>query len=136
MGNITELRKGNLDGLKKQVCECVDHAHAQGYKLGYTKGKNDGHAQGCNTQMKYDKTKIDETKQESYNEGYNAAINDYKTIVGFIHFCTLAFRVFLVESGFYDDLEKVPTNAEDILYDIICKWDLREIIDEFKKWQE
>ena len=34
MGNITELSQGSLDGLKKQVCECIDHAHEQGYKEG------------------------------------------------------------------------------------------------------
>lgn len=70
MGKITELSRGNLDGLKKQVCECIDHAQAEGYKRGYTKGKNDGHAQGCNTQSEYDKVKIDEAKQDGYNQGY------------------------------------------------------------------
>ena len=34
MGN-TKLSNGNKEGLKKQVSECIDHAHAQGYKEGY-----------------------------------------------------------------------------------------------------
>lgn len=80
MGNITELSQGSLDGLKKQVCECIEHAQAEGYKKGYTKGKNDGHAQGCNIQMEYEKEKIDKAKQEGYDTGYNNAFEDLKEL--------------------------------------------------------
>jgi len=73
MGNITEWSQVSLDGVKKQVCECIEHAQAEGYKRGYTKGKNDGHAQGCHTQSEHDKAKIDEAKQEGYNEGLENA---------------------------------------------------------------
>ena len=64
MGNITELSQGNLDGLKKQVCECIDHAQAQGYKEGYTKGQNDA-----------DKD-LKEIQDSTYDEAYNKGIED------------------------------------------------------------
>ena len=95
-GNIVELNQGNLEGLKKQVCECIEHAQAQGFKRGYRKGKNDEREQECPTQTKYYKTKIDEAKQEGYNEGYNTAINDYSAMIKYVH-SPLAFRDFLVE---------------------------------------
>lgn len=85
MGNITELSQGSLEGLKKQVCECIDHAQAEGYKRGYTKGKNDGHAQGCNTQSEHDKEKIDKAKQEGYDTGYNEGLENAWEMVRAIH---------------------------------------------------
>ncbi len=134
MGNITELSQGNLDGLKKQVCECIDHANAEGYKRGYTKGKNDGHAQGCNTQSEYDKAKIDEAKQEGYNNGYNTAINDYNMMIQRLHESRNDFIRFLDEVYLYNIEGNVTTGS--ILYDIIPKWNMRELIYEFKEWQE
>lgn len=134
MGNITELSQGNLDGLKKQVCECIDHANAEGYKRGYTKGKNDGHAQGCNTQSEYDKAKIDEAKQDGYNNGYDTAINDYNVMIQRLHESRNDFISFLAEVYLYN-LEGDMTTGS-ILYDIIPKWNMRELIYEFKEWQE
>lgn len=135
-GNIIELNQGNLEGLKKQVCECIEHAQAQGFKRGYRKGKNDERAQECHTQMEYDKTKIDEAKQEGYNEGYNTAVNDYSAIIECVHNCPLAFRDFLAECGFDFDIRTTATNTFEIFYNVICSWGALEVVDGFKKWQE
>lgn len=134
MGNITKLSQGNLDGIKKQVCECIDHAQAEGYKRGYTKGKNDGHAQGCHTQMEHDKAKIDEAKQDGYNDGYNTAINDYNMMIQWLHESRKDFISFLSDVYLYN-LEGDMTTGS-ILYDIILKWNMRELIYEFKQCQE
>ena len=156
MGKITLLSQGNLEGLKKQVCECIDHAQAEGYKRGYTKGKNDGHAQGCNTQSEYDKTKIDEAKQDGYNQGYadgkkegydNGFEQGKKQATSELP--ELANKENEMYNKGLEDASNLlayaderfirecfPNESNWNLFDLNAKYGLAVVIKEFKKWQE
>lgn len=40
--NITKLSQGNLDGVKRQMNECIDNAYRKGHQKGYKDGYSDG----------------------------------------------------------------------------------------------
>ena len=61
MGNITQLSQGNLEGLKKQVCECIDHAHEQGYKQGFI---------NCKKSYPFTEEEVNKVANDEYNKGY------------------------------------------------------------------
>ena len=83
------------------------------------------------------KLKLEPMKEpdNDYTKGYNTAITDYNMMIEWLHDCTFDFRKWLIDSGFYKGVE-VRHDPADILYDLICDHDIREVISEFKKWQK
>ncbi len=71
--------------------------------------------------------------KEEYTKGYNTAIKDYDMMIEWMNDCPEDFKDFLFKVyGLADcHIEKLS-----LLYDLICSYDMREVIDEFKKWQE
>ena len=100
----------------------------QAYDKGYADGKADAI---------YNTDLLDELKQVEYNKGYNSAINDYNAMYEWLHDCFVDFEKFLLEKGFYTD-EKFSDGfvVGQLMYDLICNYDIAEVISEFKKWQE
>ena len=97
MGNITQLSQGNLDGLKKQVCECLTNAYDAGHKAGkleglcantltneekdgvYAKGYEQGKrdlARESRFNEKHIRELLDNAKQEGYDNGYDEGLKD------------------------------------------------------------
>ena len=70
-------------------------------------------------------------------QAYNSAINDYNAMYEWLHDCFVDFKEFLLEKGFYTD-EKFLDGfvVGQLMYDLICDYDIAEVISEFKKWQE
>lgn len=77
--NKTQLRQGSLNGLRRQVSECLDSA----YNKGYEDGKKEP------TEVKA--VNVEDT--DEYQKGYKAGVNDgykeYKYLVNW--FCTTCF---------------------------------------------
>ena len=131
MGKITELSQGNLDGLKKQVCECIEHAQAEGYKRGYTKGKNDGHAQGCHTQAEKDKTKIDQARQEGYDNWYEAGKSEMREVVS-------DFECLLTNEKYYKEFlsRYVEKYGSCTLSHIVRYIGIVKVVSDYREWMK
>ena len=90
MGNITQLSQGNLDGLKKQVCECIENAYNAGLKKGLENLKNTrpeetenyklgyklGYEKGERHKKELWETALNEAKADGYKTGYDTAIEN------------------------------------------------------------
>ena len=90
MGNITELSKGSYEGLKKQVCECIENAYNAGLKKGLENLKNTrpeetenyklgyrlGYEKGERHKKELWETALNEAKADGYKTGYDAAIEN------------------------------------------------------------
>ena len=113
MGKITELSQGSLDGLKKQVCECIDHAQAQGHKKGYEKGQND-----ANKDLK-------EIQDSTYDIAYTKGVADFEDM--FVHEHDY--------EQFFEDTYG-SKNLDYNLYDLVAKYGAKKVLNDFKKWQE
>lgn len=103
-----------------------------GYKTGYDKGFEDGNADATyNTDM------IGELKQVEYIRGYNSAINDYNIMFKYMFHNIKEFRQFLLDSKYYDtEMVIRGSSTASVLFDLICDFDIAEVISEFQKWQE
>ena len=113
MGNITRLHQGSLNGLRRQINECLDSAYNKGYedgkkeprevkavnvedtneyKIGYKVGYEDGKNEAIyNTEL------IPELKRQEYNKGF---------LDGFV--------------------------VGQLMYNLICDHDIAEV----KEWQD
>lgn len=126
MGNITLLSQGNLEGLKKQVCECIDHAHEQGYKKGKNEPRKVTNVEDTNEyQIGYKVGYEDRKKEviESHGEQeYNRGIEDASNLLAY------ADERFIKEC--------FPSESNWNWFDLNAKYGLAVLIKEFKKWQE
>lgn len=68
MENITELKRGSLNGLRRQTNECLVSA----YYKGYADGKNEPNEE----QEEYIRNLINKAKQEGYDTGYNEGLEN------------------------------------------------------------
>jgi hypothetical protein len=118
MGKLTQLHQGSLNGLRRQTNECLENA----YNKGYQDGKKD----------------LEESNgQAEYNKGYNDAINDYNMMFKYMFHNIKEFRQFLLDSKYYDtEMVIRGSSTASVLFDLICDFDIAEVISEFKKWQE
>lgn len=149
MGKITELSRGSLNGLRRQTNECLKNAYNKGYEdgkkeprevkalnledtceyqIGYKVGYEDGKKQAIS-----EIPKIANNENEMYNRGYNTAIDDYNMMIEWWNNNSEDFGKFLFEVYGLADCQY---KSISLLCDIICSWDMREVIDKFKKWQE
>ena len=119
MGNITQLKQGSLNGLRRQTNECLDSAYNKGYQDG-KKGFEVSNG------------------QVEYNKGYNSAINDYNMMIQWLHDCRDDFKEFIDKKYGYDVMYLTNPKVDEgvMLYDLICDHDIAEVISEFKKRQE
>ncbi len=67
--NITKLSQGNSDGLKRQVCECIDNSFNRGFKIGIEAGQ----------------ANRDIIKDEIFNDAYTKGLNDAWDAVKRLH---------------------------------------------------
>lgn len=122
MGNITELSQGNLDGLRRQLNECIESAYNKGYDRGYGVGFNEGIAkqkdpnfvplQRCPTQLEDCKA-------------YKLGIEEFENL-------------FIQEHDYEQFFEDTygSKNPNYNLYDLVAKYGAKKVLDDFKKWQE
>lgn len=145
MGNITQLSQGNLDGLKKQVCECIDHAQAQGYKegkkeprevkvvnvedtneyqIGYKVGREDGYNKGIadSKDALFTEEEVNDIANKERQYGYNQGLEDASNLIA------------------YGDSKFVkacyPSDADYSLYDLNAKYGLADIVEKFKAYEK
>jgi len=130
MGNITELKRGSLNGLRRQTNECLVSA----YYKGYADGKNEPNEE----HEGYIRNLVNQAKQEGYdigleigkkqaisedkeNEMYNKGLNDASDLLAFVD------RRFLQEC--------FPSESNWNIFDLNAKYGLAVVIKKFKKWQ-
>lgn len=139
MGNITELSQGSLNGLRRQLNECIENAYNKGYADGkkeprevkavnvedtmeYQIGYKVGHEDGA-------KWAIDENAKDHqgyYNKGYNTALKDF----GNLYVYENDYKEFFLNvyaKPFYENVT---------LFDAVAKYGIEKVMDDFKKWQE
>lgn len=149
--NITKLKQGALNGLRRQTNECLESAYNKGYEDGaknqdevqYQNGYNKGYEDGkkCISE-RISENKLNEAKADGYNNGYNngynTAINDYNMMIQWLHDCTDDFKEFMNKKYGYDIMYLTNPKVDEgvMLYDLICDHDIAEVISEFQKWQK
>ena len=112
--NITKLSQGNSDGLKRQVCECIDSAFSRGYKIGREVGQ----------------TNYNAIKDEVFNDAYTKGLNDAWDAVKRLH----QFG----SNGVGDDFHLVPLYS--VLFgvsdfrNVLCKYDIADIISKVNEY--
>jgi len=81
-------------------------------------------------------TNIEDTNeyQIGYKVGYESAIHDYNMMITYIHNCKGNFRVFMART--YNYIYCNSTDVGTILFDLVRKFYLSDIITKFKKWKE
>lgn len=135
MGNITELSRGSLNGLRRQLNECIENAYNKGYADGkkeprevkavnvedtseYQIGYKVGYAEAL---------KLDEgTPTKDYTSGYNTALKDFENL-------------YVYENDykeFFLNVYAKPFYENVTLFDAVAKYGIEKVMDDFKKWQE
>ena len=134
MGKITELSQGSLNGLRRQLNECIENA----YNKGYADGKNEPReVKAVNVedtseyQIGYkvgyaEALKLDEgTPTKDYTSGYNTALKDFENLLVYEH----------DYEQFFEDTYG-SKDPDYNLYDLVAKYGAKKVLNDFKKWQE
>lgn len=72
-----------------------------------------------------ERAKKDQTALSDYTAGYTKAINDYNMLIEWINDCPEDFNKFLFDVYNLSDCQ---------VYDLICRYDMREVIAAFQRW--
>ena len=78
-----------------------------------------------------ERAKKDQTALSDYPAGYTKAFNDYNMLIEWLHDCPEDFNKFLFEAY---NLSDCQNKGESLLYDLICNYDMREVVAAFKSW--
>ncbi len=107
--NITQLKQGSLNGLRRQTNECLDNAYNKGYQVGYDIAI-------ANAQ---------ETKEEWGKLQYDKGLEDFENL-------------FINEHDYEQFFEDTYGSKEPDynLYDLVAKYRAKKVLDDFKKWKE
>ena len=106
MGKITELSQGSLNGLRRQLNECIENAYNKGYA---------------------EALKLDEgTPTKDYTSGYNTALKDFENLYVYENDYK-EFFLNVYANPFYENVT---------LFDAVAKYGIEKVMDDFKKWQE
>ncbi len=134
MGKVTQLKQGNMDGLRRQVNECLENA----YRRGFDDGRIDAYEKGLEDGNKIADKDLKGTYDVAYTKGYNTAINDYNKMIQWLHDCTDDFKKFIQVKYGYDIMYLLNSKVDEgvMLYNLICDHDMAEVIGEFQKWIE
>ena len=114
MGNITELRQGSLDGLRRQLNECIENA--------YNKGYVDGKKEPKEEHEEYIRELINKAKQEGYDTGYNEGLENARKYINKL------YQYGLNELQNYFDETSIPN--------IICRTSITDIIASINLYEE
>lgn len=107
--NITQLKQGSFNGLRKQTNECLDAA--------YNKGLEDGN--------KIADKDLKDIQDSTYDVGYTKGVEDFENL--FVHEHDY--------EQFFEDTYG-SKNSDYNLYDLVAKYGAKKVLNDFKKWQE
>lgn len=119
MGKITELSQGSLNGLRRQLNECIENA----YNKGYTDGKKEPNEE----HEEYIRNLVNKAKQEGYDTGYNNALEEFCKLYGYEN----DYKEF-----FLNVYAKPPFHENITLFDAVARYGIATVMADFKKWQE
>lgn len=78
-----------------------------------------------------ERAKKDQTALSDYTAGYTKAINDYNMLIEWLNDCPEDFNKFLFDVY---NLSNCQDEGVGLLYDLICCYDMREVIAAFQRW--
>lgn len=125
---ITNRFIGFNPKLEPMEVKAVNVEDTNEYKIGYKAGFENGRAENS-----LDESDLQDSYDEGCKKGYNTAITDYNMMFEWMHDCPEDFKKFLYEAYSLSDCRIEKTQ---FIYDIICSYDMREVISEFQKWYE
>lgn len=121
MGNVTQLKQGNMNGLRRQVNECLENA----YRRGFDDGRIDAYEKGLEDGNKIADKDLKEIQDSTFDVAYIKGVEDFENL--FVHEHDY-------EQFFEDTYGSKDPNYN--LYDLVAKYGAKKVLGDFKKWQE
>lgn len=149
MGNITQLKQGSLNGLRRQINECLDRAYNKGYEdgakeqdevqyqNGYKVGQEDGYSKGIADRKDalFTEEEVNDIANKERQYGYNQGLEDGYQGYRYLNqwFCNTCFA--FDESSLFPEYKRREADT-CCLEDIIADVGFTEVLNRVKAYEE